>query len=866
MARHLFQALTQLRLSAHHIGYLIPVFIVLIAFAFNAAITTKIALVSGSDRNTFASEILADPQFEADTRRFLTAVAGAITPASSASRSDAIDRVGTTFDTYARRIDIILADLNAADLVKSDGLPSDLDLSAIQANLEKLRTVIANSAGQDVDYFRQILNVANAGLVDLWRETLAHPRAFTPEPVMADSKAPAPQPSLLTPLRRLEALLVLVAILISWITWKYNQQTVSLAHINSKLDKAIETSLDAVIITDAQGKVTTYNIAAEEMFGLTFSNVEGAFVEDLLTSGSLKFEKRKLSGRQISASLARSANRGRMRLKLQRNDGVCIMVEVAVISDKDSNGQLIYIAFLRDISKLVQSDLAERAARREAERSSAANARFLAVMSHEMRTPLHGIMTALELMEDTETEDKKVLLRQIARNCAGSALEQIEEVLELSLHDVPDVPDVFLTFFPVEVARLIVEQSQSLAGVNQTTLTLACDPQVSEPLLGNRRAFRSALSNLIGNAIKFTKSGEILVELYPTPDVAGSMRVQVTDTGIGIEPKNLKRISNDFETVSVLSSQAFGSSGLGLGIVNRAVAMMGGHLEYISKFGKGSQFWFDIPLPSSLLGTAQMSETDQSDHADTGLSLLVVDDIPINRLLLSQMLERLGHIVEVADDGAVAVDIARKKRFDLILMDINMPGMNGVDATRKIREGGASANVPIMGVTANAQPHELALFKDAGLDLTLVKPITSTALALKVKELRRLQIKTGSSYETRELTSLVAKEIIDDLKSAMSVQDLQDITKEALHDAGSALVAASAVTQSETIAEQIHKAAGPIAMIGAIRLHRLLCELENATRADDTIMLKTLLHQAIATKHETDLWFEENLISIKQLH
>jgi hypothetical protein len=261
-----------------------------------------------------------------------------------------------------------------------------------------------------------------------------------------------------------------------------------------------------------------------------------------------------------------------------------------------------------------------------------------------------------------------------------------------------------------------------------------------------------------------------------------------------------------------------------------------------------------------------MSETDQSDHADTGLSLLVVDDIPINRLLLSQMLERLGHIVEVADDGAVAVDIARKKRFDLILMDINMPGMNGVDATRKIREGGASANVPIMGVTANAQPHELALFKDAGLDLTLVKPITSTALALKVKELRRLQIKTGSSYETRELTSLVAKEIIDDLKSAMSVQDLQDITKEALHDAGSALVAASAVTQSETIAEQIHKAAGPIAMIGAIRLHRLLCELENATRADDTIMLKTLLHQAIATKHETDLWFEENLISIKQLH
>jgi CheY-like chemotaxis protein len=433
--------------------------------------------------------------------------------------------------------------------------------------------------------------------------------------------------------------------------------------------------------------------------------------------------------------------------------------------------------------------------------------------------------------------------------------------LELALFDVADVPDVLLTFFPLEVARLILEQSQSLAAANNTSLTLACDPLVSEPMLGNRRAFRSALSNLVGNAIKFTKNGTITVQLFPTLGIAGSMRIEVCDSGIGIQPEHLDGIFDDFETVFVpgVSAKQSGASGLGLGIVRRAVASMGGEIELESNFGKGSRFWFDIPLTSSLLMKSRNLEGQLNEVSNPKLNLLVVDDIPINRLLLGQMLEKMGHTVETANDGAAAVEAAQKCRFDLILMDINMPGMNGVDATRKIRESGKSADVPIMGVTANAQPHELAAFKEAGMDLTLVKPITSAALALKVQELRRLQSTTDSSYETRELTSLVAAEIFNDLKNAMTADDLLKVTNEALNDADVVLALMRDGPLDASLADHIHKTAGPIAMIGAIRLHRHLCELEDSVRANSSLGLVPLLDQAMIAKNDTEVWLKAAL-------
>jgi PAS domain S-box-containing protein len=818
--------------------------------------TQQVRLLEEAHSETLAENIRrSEVQFE----RFLLVIDAAAAATTPALSDQVIADVVRAYESYFYLIEIISAHTHVIhDLTKTIH-PLSTDLVRIDTELRALHPYILNSQGQDADYFRQVLRLAISIYPELHLDTATSTANWVPAGAVTDVHGTTILNSTFASTRRFEALLGVIALLVWLRSRRFYSQTVNLAQANSKLRKAIETSLDAVIITNSTGAVSCYNSAAEQMFGLPFADVEGLLIEDLLTASSLTLENRHLTGRQIAASLARSANRGRVSLKLRRDDGLQHTVEIAVISDVDNKGAPIFIGFLRDITAWVEADLAERDGRFEAERSSAANARFLSVMSHEMRTPLHGILTALELLEHERGDEKRRVLRKVARDCAGSALEQIEEVLELALHDVADVPDVFLSFFPVEVARIILEQSQSLAAANHTTLTLACDPAVSGPLLGNRRAFRSALSNLVGNAIKFTKHGSIAVQLYPTPGESGCMRVEVSDTGIGIEPRNLSRIFEDFETVTILSAETFGSSGLGLGIIQRAVALMGGKLESESIFGKGSRFWFDIPLTSSLLD--DVKESGRDEPPDSGLNLLVVDDIAINRLLLAQMLERLGHTVETSNDGAVAVQAACKKRFDLILMDINMPVMNGIDATRKIREGGASADVPIIGVTANAQPQELASFKEAGFDLTLVKPITSDALALKVQEVRRRATKTGSAYETQELPALIAKEIFDDLHAAIRTEDLLTITTQALNDTETALIDARRVPLDPLIADRIHNVAGPIAMIGAIRLHRLLCEIEDAIRAESIRPIAPRLDEAMTAKKDTDDWLKDALVT-----
>jgi PAS domain S-box-containing protein len=818
--------------------------------------TQQVSLLEEAHSETLAESIRhSEVQFE----RFLLAIDAAAAATTPALSDQVIADVVRAYESYFYLIEIISARTHVIhDLTKTIH-PLSADLVRIETELRALRPYILNSRGQNSDYFREVLSIANSISPDVLLDTMASPENWVPAGDLTDVGDTIAPNWIFTSTRSFEVLLGVIALLIWRLSWRLNSQTVNLAQANSTLRKAIETSLDAVIITNSTGAVSSFNSAAEQMFGLPFADVDGLLIEDLLTAGSLPLEKRHLTGRQMAASLARSANRGRVSLKLRRDDGLQHTVEVAVVSDVDNKGAPIFIGFLRDITARVEADLTERDRRLEAERSSAENARFLSVMSHEMRTPLHGILTALELLEHERGDEKRRLLRQVARDCAGSALEQIEEVPELALHDVADVPDVFLTFFPVEVARIIFEQSHSLARAKHTTLTLTCDPNISEPLLGNRHAFRSALSILVGNAIKFTKHGSIAVQLYPTPGESGCMRVEVSDTGIGIEPRNLSRIFEDFETVTIPSAKTFGSSGLGLGIVHRAVALMGGKLESESISGKGSRFWFDIPLTSSLLDDAK--EAGRDEPPDLGLNLLVVDDIAMHRLLLAQMLERLGHTVETADDGAVAVQAANKKRFDLILMDITMPGMNGIDATRKIREGGASADVPIIGVTANAQPHELASFKEAGFDLTLVKPITSDALVLKVQEVGRRATKTGSAYETQELTALIAKEIFDDLHAAMRTEDLLTIATQALNDTETALIDARRVPLDPLIADRIHNVAGPIAMIGAIRLHRLLCEIEDAIRAESIRPIAPRLDEAMTAKKDTDDWLKDALVT-----
>jgi PAS domain S-box-containing protein len=842
--------------TSRNFGYVMiaAIFLGILSFQFFMYSTLKKMEVMSND--SYDNSVWIVSQMEVDLQGFLLAVHEAILDAPTGIQKDAVAEVAENFDIYYSRIAIVSARTRKIVTLKGATSGPDLELEQIEDNLRSLVLLIDEIEGKNPEYFRKILHLGNSILPTLRTKIMMSLQEGVRADALVDSNSAATLQIFLIIAQGMAVLLAVIAAVVWRLLGQIHKRNLDFARINSNLNKAIETSLDAIIITDINGKISTHNLAAERMFDFTASSLKGAMDSNMLNLGRQPVGNNGSNGRRIATILANSANRGRLQLKLQKTDGADFMVEVAVASDVDIDGAPIFLAFLRDISKLVEADSDERAARFEAERSAAANARFLAVMSHEMRTPLHGIIAALELLEglDTDTDEKHRLLCKIALDCTGSALEQIEEVLELSSNDAADVLEVGLTFFPLEIARIIVEQSQSVAANNNTALTLTFDPEVSEPMLGNRRAFRSALANLVGNAVKFTKGGKITVRLYPTPNDRGSMRVEVKDLGKGIEPQHLIRIFEDFQTVSLASHETQSASGLGLGIVRRAVGLMGGTLQCESTFGKGSCFWFDIPRTSVILEDAKLLDTAQSATRTPALTLLVVDDIAINRLLLAQMLESMGHIVEMAVDGKGAIESAMHQRFDLILMDINMPGMNGVEAARRIRMEGASVEVPIMGVTANAQASELMSFKDAGLDYTLVKPFTSAALALMVREVSLLRKTNAKSESDFDKHLLLASENFSDLQSAMSPGDLSVLVENALYSAGSALVEARVAPFGAAIADQFHQAAGSVAMIGAIRLHWLLCALEDAMRAGKHEKLEQLLDDAERVNQETCHW------------
>ena len=791
-------------------------------------------------------------QLEVEFQRFLLATHNAV-DAPLASRPSAIAAVVNSFDIYFSRISIVSARVKFLRIEDTNRPSLRLGMSKIEAHLRGLVPLIDNSAGQNADYFRGLLAEAELILPVLRRNVMA----TLDEIVRNDSIEFANRLIVLQWLMVLTQgaaiLLGGIAVIVLRQSSLLTRRTVDFARISANLSKAIETSLDAVIITDVSGRISSVNTAAETMFGRSLAEVKGDLVENLLHRGDRALRKRQLSGRQIAANLALSANKGRVRLTLQKSDGSDFMAEVAIASDVDVDGKPIFLAFLRDITKLVEADAIQRAARFEAERRAAANARFLAVMSHEMRTPLHGVIAAIDLLGGTTTNAQRQPLRKIARDCAGAALEQIEEVLQLASDDAADVPGLVLTFFPVELAKLIVDQMQSLASANTTFLSLDFDPALSGPMLGNRRAFRSALANLVGNAIKFTKQGAITVRIFPTPDMVGKMRVEVRDTGIGIEPQHLTRIFDDFVTVADPMLESFGASGLGLGIVRRAVDLMGGTLQLESTFGNGSRFWFDIPQSIAPLIPSDRIEVAQDEASVSPLTVLVVDDNAVNRLLLEQMLKRLGHSVELACDGAVAVKVAAQRQFDLILMDINMPGMNGLEATRLIRASGASAKVPIMGVTANAMPQDFTRFIAAGMNYTLVKPITSAALAIHLQGLASVP---PPATAQDNLPPLIAVESLRDMQAVLQRDDFLALVHTALSDANLALISARDAPLDDALATQMHQAAGSVAVIGAHRLYKLLCALEDAIRAGQYMAIATLLDAAIAAKQDTDQWFE----------
>lgn len=659
------------------------------------------------------------------------------------------------------------------------------------------------------------------------------------------------------------------AVVLAQLFIRSQAQAEALRETGGRLSTIVATSADGIVVTDRDGQIRAFNPAAETIFGITAAQALGQNALETLFADPPDGPQQ--TGLVTALRNATGAPAPlRIEVDARRADGSIFPVEVSILPPDPANrvaGLLpedaLIVAFVRDIS---DRRAAERDLTRALDRALSgekAKAEFLAVMSHEMRTPLTGLLGSMELLRQADLTPAQADLVAVMENAGGILLDHVNSVLDLSRAEAGLQAET-QTF---DLDRLVADTVANQEGLaraagNRLTVTALSGPigQVA----GDPGRLRQILLNLVGNAVKFTRDGDITLEterLPTTPKGEGMVEFRVIDTGIGIAEADLDRIFEDFVTLDPSYNRSAGGTGLGLGIARRLARAMGGEIGAESEPDEGSLFWLRLPLPSAQSALAAdtapaqpapAQPTPEAPAADQPpQSVLLVDDNQANRMILRRFLESAGHGVTEAADGQDAVDRAAERCFDLILMDISMPRMDGVAATRAIRTGnGPSAQSRILALTAHALPQERDAFRAAGMEAALTKPISQAALLAAIAQ-RPLA-------EPVDDTAMSAP-ILDDLSLRDLARHVGPVTAASLIrrliDEGDRSVATLSSMNPDRDATELaricHRMAGSAGTFGTRRLRLHLNTIEAALKTGDPSAAASALDQLPAIWQST---------------
>ncbi|MBD1390768.1 PAS domain S-box protein [Neiella sp. HB171785] len=530
-----------------------------------------------------------------------------------------------------------------------------------------------------------------------------------------------------------------------------------------------------------------------------------------------------------------------------------------------------FVAHFADLREQKAVEQSLRQARTEAELASQAKSRFLATMSHEIRTPLNAIINMNRLLLETALTEQQRHLVTSADDAGNVLLAIVNNVLDFSRIEAGQFalnPD---WFNPLHVTQSLVELFQASAA--QKCIGLSMGHQLDNPVevYGDALRYRQVLLNLIGNAVKFTQKGDVRIELLID---ASGLKVSVSDTGPGIESAKQPYLFDEFYQLKDINSMERSGTGLGLAITKQLIDMMQGKIELTSTLGEGSTFTIWLPLES------RAAESEPSDNrlptgnktSSRNIRILLVEDSASNRAVAHQVLANLASEVVEAENGKIAVELAAKQRFDLILMDVAMPVLNGLRATEMLREGeGPNRDTPIVAMTANAFKEDKQACLDAGMDDFLSKPVDISAMRAKVAlwsaqrserwleeqvaadrkgedahpavEAEPASEQEQAKYEAIELLNEDVLHTLIRETSRATVKSILDTLKEEAQARVFAVKVLAGNANWQQVEIEAHTLQSSMGTFGASRFQQLAKDIEHAAKAQDQQAVNNLEHR-----------------------
>ena len=497
----------------------------------------------------------------------------------------------------------------------------------------------------------------------------------------------------------------------------------------SRLEAIVDHAADGIITINEHGIIESFNRAAELLFGYRASEVIGQNVTILMPE-PYHSEHDGYIANYHRTGHAKVIGTGR-EVVGRRKDGSVFDLDLAV-SETTLGERRFYTGLLRDISERKSSALRMAQAHEQALQAAKAKSDFLATMSHEIRTPMNAIIGMAELLQETPLTPEQANYVGRFTRAAGSLMDLLNAILDLSKIEAGYLN---LEAVPFDLPQLIDTTSEIMTGKAQAKrleLLVLVHPDVPRGVIGDPTRVQQVLINLIGNAVKFTESGHVMVKVEPAPNRKSlhALRFLVSDTGIGIPPEKLQSIFEVFTQVDSTTTRKYGGSGLGLHISKQLVELMGGCLEVDSTLGIGTTFSFTLEMPEAPL----LEVERQPQYLDLhGRRLLIVDDNETNLMIVREHLSRTGMHLTEAQSGAAALAIlddatTRNEPFDLVIVDYHMPGMDGLSLIEAIRTRPTSESLPIVLHSSDLSRHDAVRAKSLAITSHLAKPLSRRRL------------------------------------------------------------------------------------------------------------------------------------------